>query len=90
MNTAELAAGITTRTSTSKTGAYAAVSAVFSTIVDALAGNQTVTITGFGNFSTKSRQARLRRNARTGEPIIVPAAKTPSFHASKTPPAAFK
>ena len=63
----------------SQTGADAAVHAVFSVIADALLGGETVTIAGFGTFSTKSRpgvpgsQSPSRRKHRhhSIEPTIV-------------------
>ena len=79
MNKAELSA----RTSMSKAGADATVSAVFSTIADALASGETARIAGFGTFSTKSRPARQGRNPRTGESMDIAASNTPSFKPDK-------
>ena len=84
MNKADLAARIAAQTSMSRAGADAAVNTVFSTIAEALAGRETVTIAGFGTFSTSSRSARRGRNPRTGESIAIAASTTPSFKASKT------
>ena len=84
MNKAELTARVAAPTSLSKAGAAAAVKAVFTTIADALAGDETVSIAGFGTFSTKSRSARQGRNPRTGEHIAIPVSHTPSFKAGKT------
>ena len=84
MNKRELAARVAARTSLSGSDADAAVSAVFSAIADALAGGETVTIAGFGTFSTRSRPARPGRNPRTGESIAIAASTAPSFKAGKT------
>ncbi len=84
MNKRELAAQVAAGTSLSKSDADAAVSAVFSVIADALAGGETVTIAGFGAFSTRSRPARPGRNPRTGETITIAASTAPSFKAGKT------
>ena len=84
MNKRELAAQVATRISLSKSDADAAVSAVFSTIADALASGESVTIAGFGAFSTRSRPARPGRNPRTGETITIAASTAPSFKAGKT------
>lgn len=94
MNRAELAARVAARTSMSKAGVDATVNAVFSTIADALASGEIVTIVGFGTgserirngfgtFSTKSRPARQARNPRAGEPIAIAASTTPYFKAGK-------
>ena len=84
MNNAELSARVATRTSMSKVGADAAVNTVFPAIAHALAGCETVTIVGFGTFSTKSRPARPGRNPRTGETIAIAASSAPTFKACKT------
>ena len=84
MTITQLAAGVATQASMSRAGADAAVNAVFSTIADALADGETVTIAGFGTFSTKSRPARQGRNPRTGETIAIAASTAPSFKAGKT------
>ena len=84
MNKAELSARVAARTSMSRPSADAAVSAVLSTIADALASGETVRIVGFGTFSTRSRSARQGRNPRTGESIAIAASNTPSFKAGKT------
>ena len=84
MNKAELSARVAARTSMSRRCVDAAVSAVFSTIADALAGGETVRIAGFGTFSTRSRPARQGRNPRTGESIAIAASHAPSFKAGKT------
>ena len=84
MNKRELAAQVATRISLSKSDADAAVSAVFSAIADALASGETVTIAGFGAFSTRSRPARPGRNPRTGETITIAPSTAPSFKAGKT------
>ena len=81
---AQLAARVTAQASMSRAGADAAVNAAFSAIADALAGGETVTIAGFGTFSTKSRPARQDRNPRTGETIAIAASTAPSFKAGKT------
>ena len=84
MNKRELAAQVAARTSLSQSDADAAMRAVFSAIADALASGETVTIAGFGAFSTRSRPARPGRNPRTGETITVAASTAPSFKAGKT------
>lgn len=45
-------------------------------------GNE-VAITGFGTFKVSERAERKSRNPQTGEDIIVPATKAPTFKASK-------
>ena len=84
MTKSELAAKVASQASLSNAAADRAVGAVFSAISDALAGGETVTLTGFGTFSTKRREARQGRNPRTGESIAIAASNVPSFKAGKT------
>ena len=84
MTKSELSAKVAAQTSLSVTAADKAVNAVFSAITDALANEETVTLTGFGTFSTKRREAREGRNPRTGESIAIAASRVPSFKAGKT------
>ena len=84
MKKSDVSSQVASQASLSRADADAAVTAVFSAISDALARGETVTITGFGTFSTKSRPARQGRNPRTGESIAIAASTTPSFKAGKT------
>ena len=84
MTKSELAAKVAAQASLSAAAADRAVVAVFSAISDALASGETVTLTGFGTFSTRRREARQGRNPRTGESITIAASNTPAFKAGKT------
>ena len=83
MTKSELSTQVAAQASLTKASADAAVNAVFSVITDALANGDTVTLTGFGTFSTRSRQARQGRNPRTGESITIAASNIPAFKAGK-------
>ncbi|MDE0034173.1 MAG: HU family DNA-binding protein [Deltaproteobacteria bacterium] len=83
MGKADLAVEVSGRASLTKAQAKSAVDAVFDIIQDALTNGDTVSVTGFGRFSTKSRAARTGRNPRTGESVAIAASKTPSFKAGK-------
>lgn len=61
----------------------AVVSAVFDEISDALVRGDRVELRGFGAFSAKDQKARMARNPRTGDPVEVPAKRTPNFKAGK-------
>ena len=84
MKKSDIASHVASHTSLSGAAAGAAVDAVFTALTDALAKGETVTITGFGTFATKTRAARAGRNPRTGEPIAIEASTAPSFEAGKT------
>lgn len=83
MNKSELSARVAEAASMSRTEADTAVSAMFSTIADALAAGETVAIAGFGTFITRGRAARQGRNPRTGDSIAIPASNVPGFKAGK-------
>ena len=84
MRKSDIAAAVAGRAPLTNAQAKSAVNAVFDAIRDALANGDTVTVTGFGRFSTKSRPARTGRNPRTGESMAIAASKAPSFKAGKT------
>ena len=52
-------------------------------IAGALARDETVSIAGFGKFTTKRRAARKGRNPRTGEAVVIAASRVPAFKAGK-------
>ena len=84
MNKAELVAAVAEKTGLNKKNAEAAVSAVFSTIEDALVKGEKVQLIGFGTFETRGRKARKGRNPRKpDETIDIPASKAPAFKAGK-------
>ena len=84
MTRSELAARVAAQASLPAAAADRAVVAVFSAISDALASGETVTLTGFGTFSTRRREARQGRNPRTGESITIVASNVPAFKAGRT------
>lgn len=87
MNKSELVQKLADRTNLSKSDSQKAVDALFSAdngiISQALKGGQKVTITGFGSFETRSREARKGRNPRTGKEINIPASTSAAFRAGK-------
>ncbi|WP_347716582.1 integration host factor subunit beta [Sphingomonas sp.] len=59
------------------------VGALFDSITGQLAESGRVELRGFGAFSTRSRDARVGRNPRTGEPVEVSAKRVPYFKPGK-------
>ena len=59
------------------------VNTIFAVIGDALAAGDHVELRGFGSFVTKKRNARIGRNPRTGEAVMVPAKTVPHFKPGK-------
>ena len=84
MNKSDIVARVADRTSLSRAQAQDALDAVLEVIRDGLSNGDTITLIGFGTFSTKSRAARAGRNPRTGQRLAIAASKTPSFKAGKS------
>ena len=59
--------------SLSKNDADFAVNTIFESLTDAVVAGRRIEIRGFGSFSMKQRQARIRRNPRSGASVAVPA-----------------
>lgn len=83
MNKAELIDAVAEAADVPKATATRCVDAVFGSIGDALAKDDSVNLVGFGTFSIKSRAARTGRNPRTGEPMEIAASKSPAFKPGK-------
>ena len=66
-----------------KAQADSALNATISSIKNALAADERVTLVGFGTFSVTQRQARKGRHPQTGEEIDIPASKAVKFKAGK-------
>ena len=67
----------------SKAAASRSVDTVLDAITAALKDGNSVTLVGFGTFSTRRREARTGRNPRTGEPIQIGASNLAVFKAGK-------
>jgi len=67
----------------SKVAATRSLDAVIGAVKMTLKKNGSVTLVGFGTFSTGKRAARTGRNPRTGEAIKINAVKVPKFKPGK-------
>ena len=83
MTRSELCTRVAATTSLPKADVAAAAGALFSAIADALARGETVTVPGFGKFTTRDRPARTGRNPQTGEAVAIAASRAPAFKAGK-------
>jgi nucleoid DNA-binding protein len=63
----------------SKKDARAAVECTIKSITEALSGNDSVTLVGFGTFKTVIRKARKGRNPQTGKEINIAEKNVPKF-----------
>ena len=84
MNKTELVAAVAQKTGLTKKDAERVVNATIETITESLCKGDKVSVSGFGIFEVKAREARVGRNPRTKESIQIPATKLPAFKASKT------
>ena len=83
MNKAELIEVIAKDAKLSKAAAQTALDATIAAVVKAVTKGDSVSLVGFGSFSSGKRAARTGRNPQTGETIKIPAAKTVKFSAGK-------
>ena len=84
MKQSDIAGRVAAEVLLSKADAEVAVNAVLETISDAVARGESVSISGFGTFSSKHREAPQGRNPCTGEPIEIAAMAVLSFTAAKS------
>ncbi len=61
-----------------------AVKTILDALSDALENGHRVEIRGFGSFSVSHRPARIGRNPRSGERVVVPEKRMPHFKPGKT------
>ena len=52
---------------------------LLSLMKDTLAAGERVTLTNFGTFEVRQREARVGRNPKTGQAVEIPPVKTPVF-----------
>nr|WP_207755003.1 HU family DNA-binding protein [Desulforadius tongensis] len=83
VNKAELISSVAEKTELTKKDAEKAVNALLESISEALASGDKVQLVGFGTFDVSERKERKGRNPQTGEEIIIPATKVPTFKAGK-------
>ena len=90
MNKGELTRSFSRRTGLSLRRSKRAIEALFGTegkqmglIPATLAQGKSVRLSGFGTFETRRRAARPGRNPRTGEPLMIQAARLPAFRAGR-------
>ena len=84
MNKTELIAAVAEKTGLTKKDAERVINATTETITETMVKGEKVSVSGFGIFEVKAREARTGRNPRTKETIEIPATRLPAFKASKT------
>jgi DNA-binding protein HU-beta len=90
MNKGELTRSFSRRTGMSLRQSRRAIDSLFGVegksiglIPATLAQGKAIRLAGFGTFETRRRAARPGRNPRTGEPLVIEAARLPAFRAGR-------
>jgi len=83
MNKSDLIGRIAKDAKISKSAASSALNATVGGISDALKKGQSVTLVGFGTFTTAERKARIGRDPQTKKEIKIPAKRVPKFRPGK-------
>lgn len=84
MNKNDLINRVAKETGLSRKEAKSGVMTMLDLVIDEIAKNKKVTLTGFGTFDISSRKERVGVNPRNGQRITIKATKMPRFHPSKT------
>ena len=84
MNNSDLADAVASAHGLSKADAKKVVDTVFSTIGEAAAKGDEVSLNGFGKFKVKASAERQGRNPATGETITIKASKKLGFTPAKS------
>ena len=82
MTKTELISAVADKADFTKKNAETAVNAIISTITDALASGEKVSIVGFGTFEVRDRKEKQVINPQTKKPIAINASKAPAFKVS--------
>ncbi len=83
MNKSELVAAIADSAEITKADASRVLQALLDAVTTSLSKGESVSLTGFGNFSVSKRAARMGRNPRTGKDLKIAAKKVAKFKAGK-------
>jgi integration host factor subunit alpha len=67
---------------TTRKGAHHLVEVVFEVMKKTLASGENIKLSGFGNFVARNKVARLGRNPKTGEKIVLDGRKVVRFRTS--------
>ncbi|MGK7908113.1 MAG: HU family DNA-binding protein [Synechococcus sp.] len=84
MNKGDLIDAVANKAGVTKKEADAVVSAALDVIVQTVAGEEKVTLVGFGSFEPRHRKEREGRNPKTNQKMVIPATTVPAFSAGKS------
>lgn len=79
MNKSQLIAVVAAELELPKVKVAAVINTVIDQVTAAVSEGETVSLTGFGTFSSRERAERQGRNPQSGEALVIPARKAPHF-----------
>lgn len=83
MTKADLVNLIAERANLPKKPAEVIVGTLFKSLTEALLQGEKIELRGFGSFKMKTREARVARNPKTGEKVMVGRKRVPYFRPGK-------
>ena len=83
MNNQELISKIAEKADISRKDAMAALTALITSITEALKAGEKIAIPNLGTFEVRERAARTGKNPRTGEAVEIAAKRLPAFKLAK-------
>lgn len=83
MNKQELISKIAEKAEISRKDATAALTALITSITEALKAGEKIAIPNLGTFEVRERAARTGKNPRTGEAVEIAAKRLPAFKSAK-------
>ncbi len=83
MNKSQLIDAVAKKAGLTRGKSSEVIAALIQSITDSLTKGESVTLIGFGSFSTSHRAARIGRNPKTGKEIKIAATTVPKFKAGK-------
>lgn len=83
MNKSQLIEKVALGANISKVLARKTINTIISSVTESLKNGDNVSLLGFGTFTIRKREARIGRNPKNGEEIIIAATKVPIFKAGK-------
>lgn len=84
MTQVEIAKDIAAKTKLKPSDVNTVINYYVNAVIDEIVADGKFTITNFGAFAVKGREARSGRNPKTGEPIEIAAHNTVTFKAAKS------
>lgn len=83
MNKAELVQIVASEAGTTQKDVEKIINLAMKAIIETVANGERTILVGFGSFVPRERSARLGRNPKINEPLIIPAKTVAFFRASK-------